>query len=150
MRVRFLDWEDPLEKDMATHSSILAWRISWTEKPSRPQPIGSQRIRHNQSSLACTHVNLQISEECSASDMERRVLTQGCSRRQYVLSRDADLQRGGSGLWNSFLWLLSQINTNVTDRIVFSPSSGGHKPKIKAPTGPHSLQWFRRDFSPCL
>ena len=75
-----------------------AWRISWTEKPDGLQPIGSQRIRHNRSSLACTHVNLQESDECSPSDMERRVLTQGCSRRQYVLSREADLQRGGSGL----------------------------------------------------
>ena len=35
------------EKDMATHSSILAWRILWTEEPDRVQPIGSQRARHN-------------------------------------------------------------------------------------------------------
>ena len=34
-RVQFLGWEDPLEKEMATHSSILAWRIPWTEEPSR-------------------------------------------------------------------------------------------------------------------
>ena len=39
--------EDPLEKGMATHSSILAWRIPWTEKPSRLQSMGSQRIGHN-------------------------------------------------------------------------------------------------------
>ena len=42
-----LDREDPLEKGMATHSSILAWRISWTEEPSQLQFIGSQRVRHN-------------------------------------------------------------------------------------------------------
>ena len=42
-----LDWEDPLEKEMATHSSILAWRIPWTEEPGGLQPIGSQRVRHD-------------------------------------------------------------------------------------------------------
>ena len=40
--IRSLDWEDPLEKGTATHSSILAWRISWTI-----QSMGSQRVRHN-------------------------------------------------------------------------------------------------------
>ena len=41
-RVRFLGQEDPLEKEMATHSSILAWRISWTEEPGGLQSMGSQ------------------------------------------------------------------------------------------------------------
>ena len=45
MRVRSLDQEDPLEKGVATHSSILAWRIPWTEKPGGLQPIGSQRLK---------------------------------------------------------------------------------------------------------
>ena len=39
-QVRYLDWEDPLEEDMATHSSILAWRIPWTEELGRLQFIG--------------------------------------------------------------------------------------------------------------
>ena len=42
--VQFPGWEDPLEKEMATHSSILAWRIPRTEEPGRLQPIGSQRV----------------------------------------------------------------------------------------------------------
>ena len=46
-RVQSLGWEDPLEKEMATHSSILAWRIPWTEEPGRLQSTGSQRVRHN-------------------------------------------------------------------------------------------------------
>ena len=46
-RVRSLGWEDPLEKEMATHSSILAWRIPWTEDPGRLQSMGSQRVRHD-------------------------------------------------------------------------------------------------------
>ena len=40
-----LSWEDPVEKGMATNSSILAWRIPWTEEPSRLQSLGSQRVR---------------------------------------------------------------------------------------------------------
>ena len=42
-----LGWEDPLEKDMANHSSILAWRIPWTEEPGRPQSIELQRVGHD-------------------------------------------------------------------------------------------------------
>ena len=46
-QVRFLGGEDPLEKGMATHSSILAWRISWTEDPVGLQSMGSQRVGHD-------------------------------------------------------------------------------------------------------
>ena len=46
MRVRSLGREDPLEKEMATHSSILAWRIPWTEEPEGLQPMGFQRVGH--------------------------------------------------------------------------------------------------------
>ena len=46
-RVRSLGWEDPLEKEMATHSSILAWKISRTEEPGGLQSIGSQRVGHD-------------------------------------------------------------------------------------------------------
>ena len=42
-----LGWEDPLEKDMATHSSSLAWRIPWTEEPGRLQSMGLQRVGHD-------------------------------------------------------------------------------------------------------
>ena len=42
--VRSLGWEDPLDKEMATHSSILAWKIPWTEEPGRLQSMGSQRV----------------------------------------------------------------------------------------------------------
>ena len=46
-RVHPLGWEDPLEKEMAIHSSILAWKIPWMEEPGRLQSLGSQRVRHN-------------------------------------------------------------------------------------------------------
>ena len=45
--VQSLGQEDPLEKGMATYSSILAWRIPWTEEPGRLQSMGSQRVRHD-------------------------------------------------------------------------------------------------------
>ena len=45
--VRSLDWEDPLEKKMATHSSTLAWRIPWREEPGGLQSMESQRVRHD-------------------------------------------------------------------------------------------------------
>ena len=47
MQVLYLDWEDPLEKEMATHSNILALRIPWTEEPGGLQLMGSQRVRHD-------------------------------------------------------------------------------------------------------
>jgi len=47
MQVQFLDQEDPLKEGMATHSSILAWRIPWTGEPGGLQSMGSQRVRYD-------------------------------------------------------------------------------------------------------
>ena len=47
IRVPSLGWEEPLEKEMATHSSILAWKISWTVDPNRLQSMESQRVGHD-------------------------------------------------------------------------------------------------------
>ena len=44
MQVQSLGWEDPLEEEMATHSSVFAWRIPWTEEPSELQSTGWQRV----------------------------------------------------------------------------------------------------------
>ena len=46
-QVRSLGWEDPLEKEMAAYSSIVAWKIPWTEEPGRLQSMGSQSVGHN-------------------------------------------------------------------------------------------------------
>ena len=46
-QVRPLGWEDPLEKGMATHSNVLAWRIPWTEEPVKLQSMESKRVGHN-------------------------------------------------------------------------------------------------------
>ena len=45
--VQSLGWEDPLEEEMATHFSILAWKIPWTKEPGKVQSVESQRVGHN-------------------------------------------------------------------------------------------------------
>ena len=63
MCVWSLDGEDPLEEDMAAHSSVLAWTIPWTEEPGRLQSVGSQRVGHNWSDLAHTEVRCCLNVE---------------------------------------------------------------------------------------
>ena len=58
-RVQSLGWEDPPEMEMATHSSILAWRTPWTEEPGGPQPMSQTRLRHAKS------------QTCKESDTQR-------------------------------------------------------------------------------
>ena len=60
MWVWSLSWQDPLEKVMATHCSILAWRIPWMEEPGGLQLIQLHRVRYNWSNLACTHYKICI------------------------------------------------------------------------------------------
>ena len=65
--VWFLGQEDPLEKEMATHSSILAWRIPWTEEPRRLQSTGSQRVGHDWATSSLhlyTYVVFEINSGC--------------------------------------------------------------------------------------
>ena len=59
MWVQSLDWEDPLEEEMATHSSVLSWEIPWTEEPGWLHPIGSQRGQHNLMTKH-KHINLEL------------------------------------------------------------------------------------------
>ena len=58
--VRSLGWEDPLEKEMATDSSILAWEIPWTEEPGGLQSMGLPRVRHDLVTSMCTHHEIII------------------------------------------------------------------------------------------
>ena len=72
-------WEDPLEKEMATHSSTFAWKIPWAEEPGRLQSIGSQRVKHNGSILACTQtfyfemIHMRLYSHVWASPMSEMV-----------------------------------------------------------------------------
>ena len=58
--VRSLSWEDSLEKKMATHTSILAWRISWTEEPGGLQSTESQRVRHDRATSVSHAIQTQM------------------------------------------------------------------------------------------
>ena len=60
MQVRSLGWEDHLEEGVATHSSIFAWRIPWTEEPGSLQYVGLQRVGHDWVDLALTHACYSI------------------------------------------------------------------------------------------
>ena len=62
-----LGQEDPLEEGMATHSSILAWRIPWTEEPGELQSMGSQRVRHDWGTNTFTFITLWRREFLKAS-----------------------------------------------------------------------------------
>ena len=64
MQVRSLGWEDPLQEELATHFSILARRIPWTEEPGEPQSMGWQRVRH----FVSTHT--YIHSPCNQESME--------------------------------------------------------------------------------
>ena len=59
-RVQSLGWDDPLEKEMATHSSVLAWRIPWTEEPDGLQSMGLQRVGHNWATNTHTQTGKQL------------------------------------------------------------------------------------------
>ena len=65
-----MGWDDPLEKDTATHSSVLAWRIPWTEEPGGLQSIGSQRVRYD---FATEHARVHVCLEGHYSAYHHRV-----------------------------------------------------------------------------
>ena len=61
-RVWSLGWEDPLEKEMATHSSTLAWKIPWTEEPGGLQSMGSQRVGHDCAASLWLHFHFPLTQ----------------------------------------------------------------------------------------
>ena len=66
-QVQSLGQEDPLEKEIATHSSILVWRIPWTEEPGEVQSVGSQRVRHHR--VTNTFISLGVRVDLDVSDI---------------------------------------------------------------------------------
>ena len=79
MWVQFLGWEDPLEKEMATHSSILTWRIPWTEEPGGLQFTGLQRVGHSLATNTFPFLSKLLipgREKCSLVDISRCLLYQ--------------------------------------------------------------------------
>ena len=68
--VRSLGQEDPLEKEMATHSSILAWRIPWTEEPGGLQSMESHRVRHDRATSLSTFFFLEPYLACEGAEQK--------------------------------------------------------------------------------
>ena len=95
IQVQCLHWEDPLEENMTTHSSILAWRISWTDEPGRLQSMGSQRIGHDSSDLAHMHANTHFPD---FSEQIRKLIVQCVGIPWYPIVKTLHLQCRGLGL----------------------------------------------------
>ena len=81
-QVRPLGWEDPLEKEMASHSSILDWEIPWAEEPGELQSMGSQRVHH----LAAATITMfmfiftalfTIAKTCEATCIQQQMMNKG-------------------------------------------------------------------------
>ena len=89
MQVQSLGWEDPLEEEMATHSSILAWEIPRTEEPGGLQPTGSQRVRHD---WAHTRAEMKTRVFGKRTVLEEGNITFG------VLEELSDLEQSNTGI----------------------------------------------------
>ena len=77
--VQSLGWEYPLEKEMATHSSILAWKIPWTEDPSGLQSTGSQRVRHNLATSLLLSANVNSNSRACSLKTENSLYIKSCN-----------------------------------------------------------------------
>ena len=103
-RVLFLGWEDPLEKDIATHSSILAWKIPWMENPGSLQSMGSQRIGHDWVTSLSSLFIWPIGSSSLRGiilDTERDAMT--CTPGRVVQSADQELSWGCQSVSPGFL-----------------------------------------------
>ena len=81
MWVRSLGGEDPLQEEMATHSSILAWKFPWTEEPGGLLPMGSQRVRHDRASTYPKRSSLEVGEKggLESQALETVAHSSGCN-----------------------------------------------------------------------
>ena len=81
MWVRSLGGEDPLQEEMATHSSILAWKFPWTEEPGGLLPMGSQRVRHGRASTYPKRSSLEVGEKggLESQALETVAHSSGCN-----------------------------------------------------------------------
>ena len=131
--VRSLSWEDPLEKEMATHSSFLAWKIPWTEEPGRVQSMESQRVGHDWATSLRSPI--KVSSTVSALDVGSGQSTAGSSPsrpqeggykpHEYRGCSTAFPQRGS--IPGSFLILMWAENTETfTSRSAGSCTCFGH------------------------
>ena len=112
MRVWSVGPEDPLEEGMATHSSILAWRISWTEEPSSFLPTGLQRVRHNWSNLA--QYNLK---EVTPFESQVSLLLNGNNNTWLYLYNRVLHVKSASFISNDTCWEESSLTLGYGERV---------------------------------
>ena len=96
MWIQSLSQEDPLEECMATHSSILAWRILWTEEPGGLQSMWLQRVRHDWSDWTCTHTCMTSQCHDKHSNYVNNNSIKLCHRHyycSYAQAEDSETQR---------------------------------------------------------
>ena len=114
MQDRSLGWEDPLEEDLATHSSTLAWRISWTEERGGLRSIGSHRVGHDWRDLACMHKHLIVLDTNAVTAEQFLSMNQKFLELKFRFERctNSILKSLYRSFWLShFLFLCSQTNT---------------------------------------
>ena len=103
MKVRSLCWEDPLEEGTATHSSILAWRIPWTEEPGGLPSIRLHRVGHDSSDLAYMQVHLFL-KKTNRKDhpcfLTKQKQTHRHRVQNYGHQRGKDGEREKLGIWD--------------------------------------------------
>ena len=102
-----MGWEDPLEKRMATHYSILAWRIPWTEEPGRLQSVGWQRVEHDWATNTFTYLKYQLPTRNYAYANRKINMTQtGRKSRQQKPWPDSDIRFNRHKLQSSIINML--------------------------------------------
>ena len=106
--VRPLGWEDPLEVEMATHSSFLAWKIPWTQKPDGLQFFGLQRVHHK---WVHTHTHVHVHTH-THTPPQGLVFTSKRVRNCLKIRQNSG-QKPSSALWNPMYWDSGSVLTNL-------------------------------------
>ena len=101
--VQSLGREDPLEKEMATHSSVLAWKIPWMEEPGRLQSMGSQRVGHDGATSLSLSIARRGNSKCKGPGAGVCLMCQGLQASQCSRSR-VRTRRGGRHEVGRLIW----------------------------------------------
>ena len=115
--VRSLGGEDPLEKNMATHSSVVAWRILWTEEPGGLQALGSQRVRHDWSNGARTQACMSVTSiklEKRIKQNSTRKISNWLNSHSYLACHFCINTHSINGKYLSFLDTLNFIRMSIS------------------------------------
>ena len=112
-----LGWEDPLEKEMAAHSNILAWKIPWMAEPGRLPSMGSQRVRHDWATSLWIKVESQFQDEDKKADYNDWMLVSPSKLHWNPNTQSGDIRRWGlwGGLGHESRALMKGISTLIKE-----------------------------------